>query len=254
MRTVLVLLFALCCAFPAQADGTATGDPWTAKPVCTFGMPYIGRAVLPRQAGMLTAILQRVFEPEGVVLRHQVMPYQRALDELTKGSIQCTLSIGDDPPRSLRARHPVFLYDLAAARLTTTKWKGVSSLKGERVAYAHGFDLAAFFDVRFTPQLVYDLGSAFPLLEQGFVTYILGGRLMLEAARRNSGLHAHLCVIEPIKTLPVYPVFAPTEAGRNFRDIYDRRMRALAASGELADVLAESGLPEDRVKRLLDAQ
>jgi len=249
MRTALVLLLALCCAVPAMAD-----DPWTAKPVCNFGMPYIGRAVLPRQAGMVTAILQRVFEPEGVVLRHQAMPYHRALAELERGEIECTLSIGDAPPRSLPAVHPVFLYDLAAARMASTAWKGVASLRDGRVAYVHGFDLAAVTGEKFTPQLVYDPSSAFPLLEAGFVNFILGDRETLETARRTSGLHSHLCAIEPIRTLPVRLVFAPTEAGRRFRDIFDRRMQSLAGSGDLADVLAECGLPEDRARRLLEAQ
>lgn len=252
MRSALCLVplvLLLCAAAPAPA-----ADPWAAKPVCNFGMPYLGRAVLPRQAGMITAILQRVFEPEGVVLRHRAMPYHRALAALGQGDIQCTLSIGEAPPRLLRAEHPVFLYDLAAARLNATEWKGPSSLAGTRVAYLHGFDLAAILKVRFTPQLVYDLSSAYPLLEKGFVAYILGGRELLETARRDSGLHSHLCVIEPIKTLPVYPVFAPTEAGRVFRDLYDRRMRALAASGDLAETLAQSGLSEALARRLIEAQ
>ncbi|MDD3312712.1 transporter substrate-binding domain-containing protein [Pseudodesulfovibrio sp.] len=257
MRTALALIplvLLLCAAAPAQAEAPPTDDPWAAKPVCNFGMPYLGRAVLPRQAGMITAILQRVFEPEGVVLRHRAMPYHRAVAEVEQGDIQCTLSIGDAPPRLLRAAHPVFLYDLAAARLTATEWQGPASLADKRVAYLHGFDLAAILKVRLTPQLVYDLSSAFPLLEQGFVAYILGERGLLEAARRDSGLHSHLCVIEPIRTLPTYPVFAPTEAGRAFRDFYDRRMRALAASGDLAEILAQSGLSEGLARRLLQAQ
>ncbi|WP_419786270.1 substrate-binding periplasmic protein [Pseudodesulfovibrio sp.] len=253
MRTLsgslLLLLFTTFCVSPASAY-----DPWAVKPVCVFGMPYIGRAVLPHQGGIITEILRRVLEPEGVVLQHESMPYGRTVDELVHGSVQCSLSIGNDPRTVLRGKHPIFLYDLCVARAPETAWKGVKSLQGQRVAYVHGFDLPAILGVEFSPQKMFDLASAFSLLRDGTVAYILDGKNLLETARKESGVYLHQVVIEPIRTLPVHLVFAPTKEGRLFRDLYDRRMTELKQAGELKAILTESGLSETRAVRLLKAQ
>ena len=246
---ILLLCLLLLPALPARAE-----DPWTAKPLCRFGMPYVGHAVLPGQTGLVVNILRRVFEPEGVEFKHVVMHYERAVAELDQGLIQCTLDVGNRHPKALEAARPLLNYDLAAARLATTPWKGVESLRGTRTAYLHGFDLHTLVPVPFTPQPVFDLASAFPMLEDGFVSFILDDVRLLGHAMRDSRIPSHLFVIEPIKSLPVKVIFASTDQGRRFRDIYDRRMRELAASGELVGLLRESGLEPERVDRLLNAK
>ncbi|MEF2231184.1 MAG: hypothetical protein V3571_09670 [Pseudodesulfovibrio sp.] len=249
-RFSLCLLLVLLWCLPARA----AGDPWKAKPRCVFGMPYIGRAVQPDQAGIVINVLRLVFEGQGVEARHEVMPYERAADEVGKGTIQCTLDVGNRHPKSLPTERPLLNYDLAAARLAATPWKGVESLRGTRVAYLQGFDLGELVPVPFTPQPVFDLASAFPMLEDKFVAFILDDVRLLDRALRDSRIPSHLFAVEPITSLPVRLIFAPTDEGRRYRDIYDRRMRELAASGELARVLLESGLSQERVDRLLKAR
>jgi len=250
LRTILFLLLALACCAPARA----AGDPWKARPLCVFGMPYIGRAVQPDQAGIVINVLRLVFESQGVEVRHEVMPYERAGDEVEKGIIQCTLDVGNRHPKALAAERPLLNYDLGAARLVTTPWKGVESLKDTRVAYLHGFDLHTLIPVTFTPQPVFDLASAFPMLEEKFIAFILDDVRLLDRAMRDSRIPSHFFTIEPVTSLPVRLVFAPTDEGRRFRDMYDRRIRDLAASGELTRVLLESGLSQERVDRLLKAK
>ena len=251
MRAVTSVLLCLLLLPALPALGA---DPWTAKPLCRFGMPYVDPVILKNQSGIAVNILRRIFEPEGVEFRHVVMPYERAIDELEQGLIQCTFDVGNRVKKGLPGERPLLNCDLAAARLATTPWKGVESLRGTRVAYLHGFELDDMVKVPFTPQAVYDLASAFPMLEDGFVAFILDDVRPLSMAMRESRIPPHLFVIEPIRTLPVKLAFAPTDEGRRFRDIYDRRMRELAASGELAALLRESGLEPERVDRLVNAK
>lgn len=247
----ILLAAALCCllACPARAD-----DPWKPKPVCIFGMPYLGEAVKKDQKGIIITLLNAVFEPEGIVLKHMPIPYRRAVEEVEQGKIQCTLDVKNNNKRVVQGNHTLLFYDLTAARLQTTEWKGLSSLKNKRVAYMHGFGIETFLPVNFLPHQVYDLSSAFDLLEREEVAFVLDDSRMLKYAIYDSKLPSYLFVFDPIKSFPVHPIFAPTPEGRYFRDIYDRRMKALAASGELAHILEKTGLSKPRIQRILKAQ
>ena len=95
MRATKLILMILILVFPVVTLA-AEESPWKKVPICTFGMPYIGHAVGPHQAGLITGILKAVYKPEDIKLVHKELPYKRALDELAAGKIQCSLDIKDN--------------------------------------------------------------------------------------------------------------------------------------------------------------
>lgn len=199
-------------------------------------MPYIGHAVQRDQTGLINDIFHTAFLREGITFRHEEMPYNRAVQAVEDGRADCTLGIGAHK-HLLEAKSVIATYDLAVAYIRGTEWKGIQSLKGEKVAYLQGFDINNFVDVEFLPQLVYDLTSAFHMLDRDFAKYILDDNKLLKDALFESRLPAHEFEISPIKTFLVRPVFADTDNGRKLREIFDRRIPEMIDNGDFAAIL-----------------
>ncbi len=238
---------------PSEAAPSAVADPWKPSPACVFAMPPAGHVVRADGTGFLPVLLREVFEPAGYTFTFRPLPYDRAVDDLTRGGVDCTLDV--DRPRTniVRGRTTLALYDLSAAHLRTTDWRGVSSLAGERVVYQHGFDPQDLLPVTFLPQPVFDLASAFHMLDRKLAAYALDDANLLRAAMAETDYGSDQFMISPIKTMKVTPIFADTETGRALRDIYDSRMAELRTSGALEAILRRGGLDESKVARILDA-
>lgn len=247
--SIFILAF-LTVSLPVSAQKK---NPWAARETCIFGMPYIGHAVKQGRTGTITEILKAVYEPEDVVLEHKALPYERTLSELMTGKIHCTLDVKDNRKGVLQGKSTIAIYDLSAAYMRTTEFKGVQSLKDTRVAFLHGFAIDNFLPVKFTPQQVYDLTSAFHMLDSGHVAFVLGDTELLKTAIYESKLVSADFSITAIKSFDVRPVFAPTDEGRRFRTMYDRRMRELLDSGELEEVMRKAGTGEKGIKKVLEA-
>lgn len=247
LPTLLSALFLLLAfaAHPARAY-----DPWTAKPTVIFGMPLLGDAVGPDGTGVINAILRRVFEPEGVVYEHEVIPYSMTTEMLQMNKITCTLDIEERRTEFLHGAATVAFYDLAAARRSGDGWDGVGSIAGRRAAFLHGFAIDAVLKVDFEPQRVFHLVSAIHMLDQKIVDFVLDDQQLLEHAIRHSGLPPHYFAVSPIRSYDVKAVFVNTDEGRMYRDLFDRRMAQLKRTGQLAEILLEHGMSEAYVERM----
>ena len=248
--SILWLLLALCLWSPPAAQAAG---PWKSEDTCRFGMPLIGHAVKQGGTGLITDILKAVYQPEHITLTHLPLPYSRAVAAVQAGEIHCTLDIKDNHKGVLQGRATMAFYDLSAAYLRTTEFSGMDDLADKKVAYLHGFDMEPLLSVKIRPQVVYDLSSAFHMLDRDFVAYVLDDSLLLKDAMYESRLPASDFQITPIKSFEVRPIFAPTDQGRRLRDIYDRRIKEMIASGELQDILRINGIGEPTIEKIIKA-
>jgi len=246
--SILILIMSLMLAIPANAQ---ENDPWKAGETCIFGMPYIGHAVKRGTKGVVPTILKAIFEPEEIDFEHKELPYNRALEEIKSGEIHMTLAAKDNRKEFSQGKYTLVTYDMTAAYLRKTGFEGIQSFAGKRIAYLYGFDLMNFIPVKFTPQLIYDLSSGFHMLERGHVKYVIDDAALLRSALRDSQLPSAGYEFTHLMTLEIRPIFAKTEAGQKYRKIYDRRMKEMIASGELTEVIRDSGLSEKGIQRIL---
>lgn len=239
-RFILLALASGLALLLGDHAASAENSPWS-RPTCTFAMPSIGHAVRKNQTGLINDILRTAFRAEGIRFRHEEMPYTRALAAVTEGTADITLGIeaGKD---MLQSKMLVAFYDLSVAFMRGTPWQGTVSLKGKKVAFLHGFDISTFLSVPFLPQQVYDLTSAFHMLDRGFASYVLDDSLLLKDALFESRLPANEFIIKPIKSLEVHLLFAKTDQGRRFKDFFDRRYREMILDGELEIILERYSL------------
>jgi ABC-type amino acid transport substrate-binding protein len=209
-----------------------------------MGLPPMGHAVRQDGQGFVPAILRRIFESAGYAFSFVPLPYTRAVAGLVTGEVDCTLDLGRRRAGVLYGGPFLAMFDLSVARLRTTPWQGVQSLKDTRVAFQHGFDLQDFLPVPVVPLPVFDLASSFHMLDLGLASYALDDASLLREAMYDSGLGGQEFVIDPIKSLEARPIFADTPVGRALRTTYDTGMRELAESGELETLLLGGGVSE----------
>lgn len=250
-----VLCALLLAAQPLPAASDVPGSPeddWREAPVCVFGMPEDGFAVRRGNTGYVTEVLRAALAPAGYDLVHKDIPYRRARGELIEGRIQCTLT-SRDATATARARSVVAACDLSVAFISADGFTGLKDLAGQKVAHLYGFDFEQVLPVRIRPQTTYDRTSAIHMLDRGHVRYVIGEETLLKKAIRQTGLPLTEFGMSRFMSVDVVPLFTPNAEGVRLRDIFDRRMAEMAASGELAAIFRKYGLPEDRIRHILNA-
>jgi polar amino acid transport system substrate-binding protein len=230
----------------------ANNTEWPGRHEVRFAMPDLGKALSGDSKCIIMDILRAIYEPEYLDVKHVAIPYPRAIKETRSGEFHMTLDI--QPSKGLlSARTPIVPYDLSACYFRgRTEWKGLKSLKGQRVAYLYGFDLYTLLPVEFSRQIVYDLSSAFHLLDRGDIAFILDDHVLLKDAMSESGFSSHLFEISIIKHFKVTPQFSDTPEGRKYLAMYDRRMKELLQSGELTDIYLQAEFSNDEIEKLFD--
>lgn len=247
---VAVLLSALLLAAPLVHARHAGYPEWQKPKRCVFAMPYVGRAVLPDETGTVTEVLKEVFDRQDVDFEHRNLPYQRALAELERGVAHCTLVIKGHHDMEVLGGATIDIYDLAVAYRVKDGFKGVEAMEGKPVACLFGFDLKVLLPVKILVRTGFDLTSILHLLDRGHVDYVLDEASSIREAFLEAKLPTNEFGVHMLRTLEVHPAFASTDQGRAFRDIYDERMREMAKSGRLREILGDNGLGDKRIDQL----
>jgi ABC-type amino acid transport substrate-binding protein len=244
---LLAAQLALAASGASEASG---GDGWKESPVCVFGMPESGYAVRGDDSGYVTEVLRAALAPAGYDLIHKDMPYRRARGELAAGRIQCSLTARNGGAQS--ARSVIGACDLVVAYLSAQGFSGLKDLAGQKVAHLFGYDFQDLLPVPIRSQPTYDRASAINMLDRGHVRYVIGEETLLKEAVRQTGIPLTEFGFSRFMSMDLVPIFAPTAEGFRLRDIFDRRMAEMAASGELAAIFRKYGLPEDRIRHILN--
>jgi ABC-type amino acid transport substrate-binding protein len=147
----------------------------------------------------------------------------------------------------------IAICDLSVAYVWADGFKGVNDLTGQKVACLHGYDIQRLLPVEIKPQTVYDLTSAILMLDRGHAKFVIDDAALLKEAIRETKIPSNTFGIAPLMRLDIVPVFSPDEKGRRLRDIYDRRMREMIASGELQRIMQENGLDKVGIQNVLKA-
>ena len=246
-----VFLGALCALLLSAQLAPAGSDAPGAT--CVFGMPESGYAVRKDNTGFITEVLRAAFSQAGYDLVHRDIPYPRARGELADGRIQCTLSAKGATDSGVAARCVIAACDLSVAYLASDAYTGLEDLADQKVAHLFGFDFQMLLPVRIRPEPTYDRTLAIQMLERGRVRFVIGEDTMIREAIHQAGLSVAEFGITRFMSLDVVPIFTPNTEGFRLRDIFDRRMSEMAASGELTAIFRKYGLPEDRIRHIIEA-
>ncbi|TNF86626.1 MAG: transporter substrate-binding domain-containing protein [Gammaproteobacteria bacterium] len=200
-------------------------------------------------SGLFLDITRAVFEPQGVELQIEYVPYERALHLLEfqqADAMYGTYSAQKErksylltPRLPIDREQTVAIFD----RTRIGKWMGQRSLPGRALAWVRGYDYHEYLDVQVEDFAeVRDTQQGLKMLQGGRIDFFLDHAGSLLDAITRTGFDTSSYQIEDVIEENVYMAFATTEKGQKLASIYDQGVRNLIETGKLQKIFARYGL------------
>ncbi|MHC6223770.1 substrate-binding periplasmic protein [Pseudomonas sp. X10] len=186
--------------------------------------------------GLAWDVLRKVFEPAGVEVRIQTVPYSRAIGLVKRGDADAWVgSYKEENADNLYPRWHFDMDHIYALGLASQPVPTLATLNHYRLAWVRGYDFHNYLPGIEHYREIQRREGILPMLEHNRVDfyvdalteidYVLGLSQQPELYRRTH-----------IAELPLYLAFARNEAGEALRALFDQRMEKLARSGELKPI------------------
>ena len=183
--------------------------------------------------GVAWDVLRKVFEPAGVKVVTQTMPYSRAIGLVKRGEADAWVgSYKEETDDNLYPRWHFDMDHIYALGLASKPVPSHDTVGSYRLAWVRGYDYASYLPNVHTFREIQRREGILPMLEhdrvdfyidaQTEVDYVLGQSSQPERFRRTH-----------VAELPLYLAFARNEQAKALLDLFDRRMAELVRSGEL---------------------
>jgi len=187
-------------------------------------------------SGLVWEIFRLVFEPAGLEVRTDTMPYTRALGLVAHGAADAW--VGAYPEETEGALFPRWHYAadvIAALGLASTPEPTLRDLGRYRLIWMRGYAFDKYLPQSRHHQEILSYNGVLFMLERGHADYLIAARSQLEGILARAGT-PHAYRITDLTLLPLYPGFSDTPRGRQLAELYDRRMAELVRSGELRPI------------------
>lgn len=183
--------------------------------------------------------IRAVFNPAGVTLETKIVPYARAVDNVTMGKADAWVASYKD--ENAEAVYPEWHYDadrVAALYVPerTAAPTDARALEGDNVAWVRGYKMQRYIDVPMAAHRINEQETAIRMLARGRIDYFLDARYVIKnlLADLPDDLTREQFAYKHVTNLPLYLAFAPTERGRKLARIWDERFPELLRNGTIA--------------------
>lgn len=185
-------------------------------------------------SGLAWDILRQVFEPAGVSLSFQIVPYTRSIGLVQRGEADAWLgSYRDEVTEQIL--YPQWHYDadrISALGLASQPLPTLQNIGSYRLAWMRGYDYQDYLPGLGKFKEVERRGGILPMLERGHADFYIDALTEIEDVMRTAVQPERFRITE-LTSLPLYPGFADTARGKALAQVYDRRMAELVHSGAL---------------------
>ncbi|MDH4568487.1 transporter substrate-binding domain-containing protein [Pseudomonas sp. BN414] len=227
MRSWFLALLIGCLLLPAaSADELPSNEIHLASEVWPEHTEADGK-------GLGWDILRKVYEPEGIQLKIHSVPYTRSIGLVERGEADAWMGSYRNEVQS--AYYPRWHYDadqVTALSLRSTPVPTLATLGQYRLAWIRGYDYQDYLPNLKHFKEIQRRSGILSMLELGHVDFYIDARTEVDDVLEGSA-EPDKYRITPLMRLPLYLGFADTPRGRRLADMFDRRMDALVASGEL---------------------
>ncbi len=254
MRKAIVAILFLSVFFGipclrAEETITVRADTW---------MPYNGDPASDRP-GYCIELIKAIFEPAGIKIDYQVIPWTQALAEVQANKIDAI--IGTSPSECTTCLFP---WEAAGPNQNSyyikkgNPWifNGLNSLRNKHLGVIEGY----FYDDGPLDKYITDIGAPqvqksagdnalehnLKELEAGRLDVIVENDLVIREALRSLGLAPDSVVpVGQAKTQNIFLGFAPgKDRSKTYLNLWDRGIKNLRASGKLKEILARYNVPD----------
>ena len=244
----ITLALSLSAALAAAEDSTVRlcADQW---------MPYNGD---PNEAkpGYVVELARTIFEPKGIKVEYDVMPYEAALAAVKEGSRSGVIGANKDEAEGLTLpAEPIGSVATCLLTLAGSKWTydNVGSFRNAKIGVIKGYTywpaLDTYIERNAGKETVYVAEGEDPLdelmtkLQKGEIDVVVESEpILLWYMRSHSIDRASVRVVFKGTPESIYVAFSPNDEGKRFATILDEGIRELRKSGELVKLLQRYGL------------
>ncbi len=201
-------------------------------------------------SGLFFDILRAVYESEDIGLAYTFAPWKRCQAMVNAGNQDAMLCVWKSHARQnhqITTKMPLFVEETAVVvkKASGIIWKGIHSLDYKRAVWLRGYNyhqssqmagiqLADWYEVDAQEDAWHQLDL------DRFDAYI-DARIDIDGYLKSDRQNAGLYQIYPLWKQKAYVAFTDTKRSRRLIRIYDTRVKALIASGELARIHAKWG-------------
>lgn len=191
--------------------------------------------------GIFFEIVQKVYEPEGVRMKFEIMPWKRAWAMIENKKADAMLAVHKTDKSLLMPQYPLYV-DYTAVLLNKgafANWQGISSLNGKDVLWLRGYDYhlnPKLENVRLDYTEVDQHSQAVGMVQFGRADAFLDALIDLDRYLKDKSVDMEPFRLETLWSSNAYMNFAKTQRSEKLIEIYDRRIIELFKSGELKKI------------------
>ena len=194
-------------------------------------------------SGYYFDLVREVFEPRGINIQIQHMPYPRAVAKVNTGEADMILGAYYGKfDKSWYSDRPVELdkVDVAVTQDFYKHWQGKSSLVGKRVAYKFGYSFNDFFSLEAEYLEVRDEYALIKMLMSGRVDAVLDYERNFRKALQEMGVEEDVVILDGVFFPPIFFAFHNSPKALEYKRIFDTEMLKLRASGKVRELLIKN--------------
>jgi len=219
-------------------------------------MPYNGDPA-SEHPGFVVELAKAIFEPQGIKVDYQTMPWADALVAARAGKIDGVIGAGSTetegltvPKESIGEPRVVLLVRKDA----TWQFENISSLKDKRLGAIEGYtywdSLDEYIKASKAPKVVTFTGEtpfadALTQLKEGKIDAMPETMAVFVWTTKGMGLSpSDFRIIHTHQNEPIYLAFSSADVGVKFAKLFDEGVQKLRVSGEFGKLLKAYGMSD----------
>lgn len=187
-------------------------------------------------------LMRIIFEPAGYKLVWRIEPYLRSVGLVQRGEADAWVGSYKDEQASLYPRWHYdtdHIYALSLARLPVPTQ---ANLGDYRLAWVRGYEFQRYLPAARQYEEVRRRDGILEMLKRGHADYYIDAEQEMDYIREHATDFSAYRLTHLID-LPLYLGFADNVRGRELRDVFDKRMDELVASGQLRPLYRRWKMP-----------
>jgi len=200
--------------------------------------------------GLFFDIIRAVYEPGGIKMKFQIMPWKRAVQEMLAGRADAVLDMyREDIAEEMTAPNYPLLTEFTVAvfkKERITDWKGAESLSGLDLIWIRGYNYhngRHLRGIKFNWSEIDDYDTAWRMLAKNRADAYLDAYTDATAYIKENNVDMNLYRMETIGRDKGYMVCKKSRKAEDLIRIYDTRIIELLASGELKKIFDKWNYP-----------
>ncbi|NQD92929.1 transporter substrate-binding domain-containing protein [Pseudomonas sp. CrR25] len=190
-------------------------------------------------SGLAWDILRQVFEPAGVELVIQSVPYTRSIGLVQRGEADAWVgSYRNEVDRGVY--YPRWHYDtdqISALGLLEQPSPSLATLGDARLVWMRGYAYQRYLPNLKRYREIQRRNGILAMLDYGHADFYIDAQTEVEEVLAGASEPGHYRITR-LTRLPIYLGFTDSPRGRAFADLYDRRMELLVEHGSLRPLFA----------------